>query len=75
MASQADTFQNAASSIKVAVEVENPVVVVRYLNADGSEIYSKSLRQNKNLKETGPVQTESMSDRACFFIGKFVFMK
>ncbi|MGO5164287.1 MULTISPECIES: DUF4854 domain-containing protein [unclassified Candidatus Paralachnospira] len=41
MASQADTFKNVASSIKAAVEVENPVVVVRYLNADGSEIYSE----------------------------------
>ena len=41
MASQADTFKNVASSIKAAVEVENPVVVVRYVNADGSEIYSE----------------------------------
>lgn len=38
---QASTFENVAKQIKTAVNVENPVVVVRYLAKDGSEIYSQ----------------------------------
>ncbi len=41
MASQADTFKNVANSLKAAVAVDNPVVVVRYLDANGGEIYSE----------------------------------
>ncbi|HJD46462.1 MAG TPA: DUF4854 domain-containing protein [Candidatus Mediterraneibacter norfolkensis] len=39
--SQASTFEAIASSLKAAVEVENPVVVVRYLDNTGAEITSK----------------------------------
>ncbi len=35
---QKTTFVNVANSLKDAVDVENPVVVVRYLNADGTLI-------------------------------------
>lgn len=38
---QAATFENVAKEIKNAVNIENPVVVVRYLTKDGSEIYSQ----------------------------------
>lgn len=38
---QADQFKSVASTIKTAVEVENPVVVVKYVDANGEEIYSK----------------------------------
>lgn len=38
---QSSTFEAAASSIKQSVNVNDPVVVVRYRNADGSEIFSK----------------------------------
>ncbi len=38
---QASTFENVAKEIKNAVNIENPVVVVRYLTKDGSEIYSQ----------------------------------
>ncbi|MCI8505228.1 MAG: DUF4854 domain-containing protein [Lachnospiraceae bacterium] len=34
------TFSGVAKSIKLAVDVENPVVVVRYLDSTGAEIYS-----------------------------------
>lgn len=37
---QAAQFEEVAASLKTAVKVENPVVVVKYLNPDGSEIYS-----------------------------------
>lgn len=38
--SQEATFVSVAKSIKLAVDVENPVVVVQYLDANGEEIYS-----------------------------------
>lgn len=39
--SQASTFKAVAQSLKAAVEVENPVVVVRYLDNTGKEIYAQ----------------------------------
>lgn len=39
--SQASTFESVASSLKAAVEVENPVVVVRYLDNMGAEIVAQ----------------------------------
>lgn len=38
--SQKSTFVGVAKSIKLAVDVENPVVVVQYLDAKGDVIYS-----------------------------------
>ncbi len=38
---EADTFEDVASSLKSAVEVENPVVVVTYKAPDGSELCSR----------------------------------
>ena len=38
--SQASTFESVASSLKAAVEVENPVVV-RYLDNTGAEIVAQ----------------------------------
>lgn len=37
---QAATFENTASSLKTAVDVENPVVVVEYIDAKGEMIHS-----------------------------------
>lgn len=37
---QASTFESVASSLKMVVDVDSPVVVVRYLASDGTEIYS-----------------------------------
>lgn len=39
--SQESTFKSVASTLKSVVDVENPVVVVSYRNADGSEIVSQ----------------------------------
>lgn len=41
LASQEDNFKAVAKSIKAAVEVENPVVVVTYVDANGDEILTK----------------------------------
>lgn len=38
---QASTFESVASALKLAVDVENPVVVVKYMNNDGTELYSQ----------------------------------
>lgn len=40
MDAQASTFTTVANTIKAAVDVEKPVVVVRYLDANGEEIFS-----------------------------------
>ncbi len=41
-------LQKFADDVKKSVKVENPVVVVRYLNPDGTEIYSETFfLQNK----------------------------
>lgn len=37
---QAETFQSVASTLKLVVDVENPIVVVTYLDSDGTVIYS-----------------------------------
>lgn len=38
---QADTFRGIASMLRAAVDVENPVVVIRYLDSFGNEITSR----------------------------------
>ena len=38
---QASVFESIASQLKLAVNVENPVVVVEYLAHDGTVIYSQ----------------------------------
>lgn len=37
---QSSTFESIAETLKLAVDVDNPVVVVRYLSSDGTEICS-----------------------------------
>lgn len=39
--SMSDTFESVAASLKEAVEVENPVVVVEYVTADGTVLCSR----------------------------------
>ena len=41
MDTQAATFEGIASSLKDAVEVENPIVVVLYADSEGNEVYSR----------------------------------
>ncbi len=43
---QASVFESVASSLKLAVDVENPVVVVEYLDKDGNVIVSKEFSAN-----------------------------
>lgn len=37
---QEATFKTIAKSLKEEINVENPVVVIKYFNADGSELYT-----------------------------------
>ena len=39
--SQASTFESVAAVLPAAIEVDNPVVVVRYLGSDGTELASR----------------------------------
>lgn len=41
MDSQEEVYQNQANELKASVNIENPVLVVRYLNPDGTELYSR----------------------------------
>lgn len=41
MSNQRSTFENIASSLSQAIEVEDPKVVVTYATEDGTEIYSE----------------------------------
>ena len=41
---QAGTFEGVAASLKVAIDVSNPVVVVKYLNADGTLLLSQEFQ-------------------------------
>ena len=41
LTAEADTFSDVAASISEAVDVENPVVVVRYIDANGEVIHSQ----------------------------------
>ncbi|WOC33190.1 MULTISPECIES: DUF4854 domain-containing protein [Caproicibacterium] len=41
---QKSTFTSVAAALKMAVHVDNPVVVVSYRNADGSEIISREFQ-------------------------------
>lgn len=40
LAAEKNTFVSVAKSIKLAVDTDNPVVIVRYVDAKGAEIYS-----------------------------------
>lgn len=41
LSDQSATFAQVAASLKAVVDVEDPIVMVTYRNADGSEIYSQ----------------------------------
>ena len=39
--SQASTFESVGGALPAAIDVENPVIVVRYLDSDGNELVSR----------------------------------
>ena len=41
LTAQASTFEELAAALKKEVKVDNPVVVVQYVDSDGKEIYSQ----------------------------------
>lgn len=46
-----DTYSSLVSSLKMIVDVENPIIVVRYLASDGSNIYTAEFDENGLSKE------------------------
>lgn len=63
LASQADTFRSVAASIPLYVDVEDPLVVVRYLDADGNEIYSARFDSEGGNSLSGQESEESASQQ------------
>ena len=51
----APTFELIAETLKNVVEVDNPVLVVKYMDADGTELYSREFSSapppRKNCKQ------------------------
>ncbi len=46
--SQASTFESVAGILPTAIEVENPVVVVRYLDSDGNELVAREFASSSD---------------------------
>lgn len=66
---QASTFQNVASMLKLAVDVENPIVVVTYLDKNGEEIYTAEFTKDGlagSNQNTSGVKTEKYKTIAEF---------
>ena len=60
--------KNLRTDVKKSVKVENPVVVVRYLNPDGTEVYSETFfLQNKNTR--GDSQKRLQPPAGFYFCG------
>lgn len=49
---QASTFESVASILPLAIDVENPVVVVRYVGADGAELASREFAPSDDSADT-----------------------
>ena len=46
-----DTYSSVASALKTVVDVEKPVVVIRYLASDGSNIYTAEFDESGLVNE------------------------
>lgn len=46
--SQTSTFESVAGILPTAIEVENPVVVVRYLDSDGNELVAREFASSSD---------------------------
>lgn len=47
----APSFELIAESLKNVVEVDNPVLVVKYMDADGTELYSREFSSAPSSQE------------------------
>ena len=55
--SQASTFESVAGILPAAIDVENPVVVVRYLDSDGNELASREFAASDDTADDAAADT------------------
>ena len=55
--SQASTFESVAGVLPAAIDVENPVVVVRYLDSDGNELASREFAASDDTADDAAADT------------------
>lgn len=55
--SQASTFESVAEVLPAAIDVENPVVVVRYLDSDGNELASREFAPSDDTADDAAADT------------------
>ena len=55
--SQASTFESVAGVLPAAIDVENPVVVVRYLDSDGNELASREFAASDDTADHAGADT------------------
>ena len=55
--SQASTFESVAGILPAAIDVENPVVVVRYLDSDGNELASREFAPSDDTADDAAADT------------------
>lgn len=61
--SQASTYSSVAASLTSAIDVKDPVVVVRYTGSDGKELISKEFPASSSSK-TDSAEADSSTDTA-----------
>lgn len=59
--SQASTFESVAGVLPAAIDVENPVVVVRYLGSDGSELASREFAPSDGAADDAAADTNNIT--------------
>lgn len=55
--SQASTFESVAGALPAAIDVENPVIVVRYLDSDGNELASREFAASDDTADDAAADT------------------
>lgn len=62
--SQASTFESVAGVLPTAIDVDNPVVVVRYLDSDGNELASREFMPSDDTAEDTDAPADDAADTA-----------
>lgn len=55
-------YVNVAKELSKNVNVKNPKVVLRYLNADGSKIYQKEFTKDTKIEENSTTSTKQIGE-------------
>ena len=62
--SQASTFESVAGVLPTAIDVDNPVVVVRYLDSDGNELASREFTPSDDTADDTDAPADDAADTA-----------